>query len=65
MRHSRISHILSEARSARAHLLAALGQSLPSDDRIILEHISAAEIRLAVLIGGLQAERDGAGSIAA
>lgn len=65
MKHSRLSHFLSEARSARAHLLAALGQSLPSDDRIILDHVSAAELRLAALIGDLQAERDAGREMAA
>jgi hypothetical protein len=65
MTNPRISHFLSEARSARAHLLAALGQSLPSDDVIILEHVSAAELRLAALIGDLQAERDAGRGVAA
>lgn len=39
---------------ARGHLGAALVQSLPSDDQIILDHVRAAENHLDTLPGRLQ-----------
>lgn len=65
MKHSRISHHLSRLRDARAHLEAAIGQALPSDDAVIVDHMRAASAQLLAAIRDLQAERDGAGSIAA
>lgn len=59
MTSSRISHHLSRLRDARAHIDAAIGQALPSDDPIIVDHMRAASAQLLAAIRDLQAERDG------
>lgn len=41
-----LAHFLASVREARSHLLAALAQTIPSDDEIIVGHIRDAACHL-------------------
>lgn len=51
-----ISHRLTVLRNARSHLQAALMQTVPTDDQIMMDHVRTANDELLPLIHALEKE---------